>query len=274
MSRTLYVTDLDGTLLNPQGKLTNFTRDTINSLMAQGVLFTYATARSFHSASIVTRGLFIKRPVLLYNGGVMADGATGKILDYQSFTGVVKKQVSGFLEQHNVFPLVYAFINGRETVSYLKEQVTPGMRHYLNNRQGDRRFRPLENSGLLYEGDVFYLTCIGEESELAPVADRVKQSGTVQCTFQRELYRQEYWCEIMPAQVSKANGIKKLKQQLRCDKTIVFGDAINDLPMFLAADKSYAVEHAIDALKRVADGIIAGNESDGVARFIREREKL
>ena len=57
MSKTLYVTDLDGTLLNRQDRISPFSIETINKLVEKGMLFTYATARSLVSASVVTKWL-------------------------------------------------------------------------------------------------------------------------------------------------------------------------------------------------------------------------
>ena len=54
MEKTLYVTDLDGTLLNRQDRVSPFSIQTINNLVEKGMLFTYATARSLVSASRVT----------------------------------------------------------------------------------------------------------------------------------------------------------------------------------------------------------------------------
>ena len=51
---------------------------------------------------------------------------------------------------------------------------------------------------------------------------------------------------------------------------ISFGDAVNDIPMFRISDECYAVENAVDALKAVADGIIPGNDADGVAAWLKE----
>ena len=48
---TLYVSDLDGTLLRSDQTLSVETVSTLNRLMADGVMFTYATARSFSSAA-------------------------------------------------------------------------------------------------------------------------------------------------------------------------------------------------------------------------------
>lgn len=68
MKSTLYVTDLDGTLLTPEESLSPFTVRVINRLVEQGVSFTYATARSLHSSSKVTQGLTKRLPVTIYNG--------------------------------------------------------------------------------------------------------------------------------------------------------------------------------------------------------------
>ncbi len=55
--KTLFVSDLDGTLLNTKDKINPQSLEIINSLVEGGVLFTYATARSLVSAAKVTEGL-------------------------------------------------------------------------------------------------------------------------------------------------------------------------------------------------------------------------
>lgn len=53
---TLYVTDLDGTLLRPDGSLGRRTLTVVNAFIASGGLITDATARSFHSMPGSSRG--------------------------------------------------------------------------------------------------------------------------------------------------------------------------------------------------------------------------
>ena len=60
----------------------------------------------------------------------------------------------------------------------------------------------------------------------------------------------------------------KCKESLGCDRIVVFGDSTNDLSMFAIADEACAVANAIDEVKRKATHIIAGNEDDGVAKFL------
>jgi len=78
----------------------------------------------------------------------------------------------------------------------------------------------------------------------------------------------------MPAKATKANAISKLKKMWNCDYVVSFGDAINDVPMFEISDECYAVENAVEALKKIATKVIESNENDGVAKWLKENAKL
>ena len=66
--KTLYVSDLDGTLLRKNETLSPYTIKTINALTSSGMLFSYATARSLNTAKKVTEGLNTHFPLIIYNG--------------------------------------------------------------------------------------------------------------------------------------------------------------------------------------------------------------
>jgi len=271
--KTLYVTDLDGTLLNTKDRISDFSLQVINSLVERGLLFSYATARSLSSASIVTQGLSATLPVIVYNGTFLINPVTKEVLSSLSFS---KKQtffLQEILEENKIVPLVYSYQEEQEKVSWLWGQETEGMNHYLTNRKGDRRMTPLSDYQKLYQGKVFYMTCIGEKENLQPVFEALKNHPDYNCIFQQELYRQEYWCEIMPKNATKANAILKLKEITGCERIVSFGDAINDLPMFAISDECYAVENALEELKRAATGIIASNDKDGLAHWLLENIK-
>lgn len=265
---TLYVTDLDGTLLNTKDRVSDYSISVINRLVEEGMLFTYATARSLVSASVVTKGLSANIPVIAYNGALIIHPATGQVLSSLSFTGEERETVQSFLTKQQIFPLVYSYVDGVEKVSWRTDRENEGIQRYLSQRKDDRRLRPLADDKELYAGEVFYYTCIGEKEELLPVYERFKEDGRYTCTLQQELYRPEYWCEIMPKKATKANAILKLKELWGCDRVISFGDAINDLPMFQISDECYAVENAVDALKEAATGVIGSNDADSVARWL------
>lgn len=272
--KTLYVTDLDGTLLNTQDRVSEYSSRIINELVEQGMLFTYATARSLSSSSIVAAGLSTNIPVIVYNGAFILKPDTREILYSVGFSGEERAMVQERLAAQGISPLVYAYIDGVEKVSWDTTKENYGIRRYLDKRKNDKRMRPLENNHGLYDGEPFYFTCIGEREELLPAYELFKEDERYTCTFQQELYRPEYWLEIMPKKATKANAIKKLKEMWDCDRIVSFGDAMNDIPMFQISDECYAVANAAEPLKALATGIIGSNEEDAVAKWLAEHVDL
>ena len=109
MEKILYVTDLDGTLLNESDEVTPFSSDTINGLVDKGMLFTYATARSLVSASKVTQGLSTNIPIIAYNGAFIIQPSTGEILSKEDFTEEERAKVRETLMKYGI--LVLALTN-------------------------------------------------------------------------------------------------------------------------------------------------------------------
>ena len=270
MGKTLYVSDLDGTLLNRQDRISPESIRIINDLVANGMTFTYATARSLSSASVVTRGLSADIPVIVYNGAFIINPATGERLSKESFREEEMRRVIETLNRFDISPLVYSFVEGEEKVSWITARENEGMRRYLDLRKGDRRLRPVSDREELYQGDMFYFTCIGEKEERQPLYEIFGGDGVFRCTSRRGLTRPEYWCEIMPAKATKAEAIRKLKELRGCSRVVSFGDAVNDIPMFEISDECYAVDNAVEELKAIADGVIESNEEDGVAKWLMQ----
>lgn len=265
---TLYVSDLDGTLLNSHDEISSYSLTIINGLINQGMKFTYATARSFVSASKVTRGLSLHIPVIVYNGVFIMEADTGKILYSTGFTGGEKQDVESFFEKEKLFPLVYTYREEEEKVLWYPSKENDGIRRYLSKRKGDKRMEPVRDKDSIYQGNIFYYTCIGEKKDLEKAYSRLREDARFRVTLQQELYSPEYFLEVMPAKASKANAIMELKKIWNCDKIVSFGDAVNDIPMFQISDRAYAVENAVDELKKYATDIIPSNDKDGVADFL------
>ncbi|HEX2938028.1 MAG TPA: HAD family hydrolase [Ruminiclostridium sp.] len=266
--KTLYISDLDGTLLNKSAKVSDFTENAVNNLIEKGMQFSYATARSLSSASVITAKLNINMPVIVYNGAFIKNPETGETLYSIKFSEDEINDAANFFRQTEISPLTYSFIEGRERVTWLSRTETGGIKRYLNLRKGDRRLNKTDSIENLFCGDVFYFTCIGKKESLEPVYEFFKNDRRYRCTFQKEIYDDDFWCEVMPKDASKANGVKKLKGITGCEKIIAFGDAINDVPMFEISDECYAVENAARELKKIATAIINSNADDGVANWL------
>lgn len=265
--KTLYVSDLDGTLLRSDETTSDFTNKTINELVSRGMLFSYATARSHVTSRKATKGIDAKIPLIVYNGAFVIDNASGKLL-LSNFFGDDVKSLLDDLVENNIYPIVYSFLDGIERFSYICDKCAKGTRDFIITRKGDQRDNPVDAVSELYSGDIFYISCIDDESKLAPFYENYKNQ--YHCVFQRDIYSNEQWLEFMPQAASKSNAIKQLKDHLRYDRLIVFGDGKNDIDMFSIADECYAVENAVDELKSIATAVIPQNNEDGVAKWLLE----
>jgi len=263
--RTLYVSDLDGTLLQPDETLSDFTVRAINSLVDQGMLFSYATARSMLTAARVTQGISTHFPDIVYNGALIRRPDTGELLA-SNFFGSDFRDILNDLLVHEVYPITYSMKEGREKYRYWVEKITPGMRFFLDSRRGDPRETPVHEAKFLYEDEPFYITCIDETEKLAPLYEKYREQYN--CILHHDIYSGDQWLEIMPKSASKSNAIRQLKSLLGCEKLVVFGDGKNDIDMFQLSDEAYAVENAVDSLKRIATAVIGGNRNDGVAQWL------
>ena len=268
--KTLYLSDLDGTMIRSNERISAYTANTVNRFVRNGGCFSYATARSMVTASKVTAGLNAEFPVICYNGAFIIENKTKKLLQTNYFTLEETKAIRHALTKIGFFPIVYAYINGKESFSYIERNVSEGMRLLLNKRLDDVRRREVRNEDDLYCGDVFYFSCIGEETQLAPIYDMFKAESHVQCIYQKDIYSEAYWCELLPKEATKANAAIRLKTMLDCHKLVVFGDGRNDLSLFSVADESYAMENAVPELKEIATGVIDSNDNDGVARWLED----
>lgn len=269
ISDTLYVSDLDGTLLNTHAKISRYSLNILNDLIEKGMKFTYATARSLSSASKVTEGLTLHIPVIIYNGVFIVEADTGKVLYATGFSDQEQQDIIKLLGEEQLFPLVYTYRDDQEKVLWYPSHENEGIRRYLSNRKEDKRMEPVKDEDSIYQGDMFYYTCIGEREKLEGAYQKLKKDARFRVTLQQELYRPEYWLEIMPAKASKANAIIELKKIWDCKRIVSFGDAVNDIPMFQISDRAYAVENAVEELKKYASGVIPSNEQDGVAVYLQ-----
>lgn len=267
---TLFVSDLDWTLLNPKASLSTFTRDTINKLIDRGIHFTYATARSINSSCIATRGLNLKLPVVTYNGCCIIDSITLEVIEAEYLDNAQNSFIQSAILSSGLSPLVYSYRGSAETVTYSVKDVknSKGIQAYLNSRKTDKRLNPIHDSSLLYDGKIFYYTLIDSYDQLKPLYDIIRVREDINCLLQHEQYRDEYWLEIMPGSATKANAILKLKHLLNLDRLVCFGDGLNDIPMFKIADESYAVSNAVHELKDIATNVIESNEDNGVAKYM------
>jgi HAD superfamily hydrolase (TIGR01484 family) len=90
---TLFVFDLDGTLLRNDATLSDFSKDHLNELLRSGMLFTVASARSVITMASMLKGLNLTLPVVEFNGAFVSDLRTGQHRIVNSIDSVVAEDI-------------------------------------------------------------------------------------------------------------------------------------------------------------------------------------
>ncbi|MEU0312933.1 HAD-IIB family hydrolase [Nocardioides sp. NPDC006273] len=264
---TLILSDLDGTLLGPGAALSASTRNGINDLVADGLLFTYATARSYVSAARVTDGLDLRIPVTVSGGAFQLDPHTGAILNEERIPDDDLDTVIRLCEKHRVPPIVYNGTPTAERATWVEGEESEGMCRFLADRVGDRRFQPATDWARLPRAGVFYATIIGAAPAIAALTADIAAATDSRLSLIAQIdthHPQDTYLELSTARATKAHAVAWLRDYLGVDQVIAYGDNLNDLPMFGAADEAYAVANAASEVIAAATEVIGSNGDDGV----------
>ncbi len=265
----LFISDLDGTLLNSNAELTDFTVNTINSLIEKGMFFTYATARTEYSAGNITKRLNINVPCIVNNGAEIYDRQSGKYVRKADIPIDAVTTIINAFTENNVGMFMFKF-KGEKFGTCYTDNLNELMQEYVRSR--GKTGQPLWKCSDLHsenDGNVVYLTSTGDYEKLLPIERIAASIEGLDHVFYEDTYTGKHYLEIFSENASKANGLKFLREKYDFDKIVVFGDNLNDLSMFKVADVKIAVENAKEELKKFADFVIDSNDNDGVAKWLK-----
>ena len=265
---TLYITDLDATLLNTSAKISDYTRDTINALMEKGMYFSFATARSDETALAVTEGLCPNVPVAVYTGAFLVDPKSRRKMISHYMNEREIAVVLEAVEKFSQVPIVYSVLDGKERFIYDFSVVSDNVKKFVKTREksGNRNFPVQGGFEKTLIGDIFYFAFMEPKEALEPIYGFLRDKCN--CLFQPDNYTDNWFLEVMSEKATKANAALEIKALLGADRMVAFGDGINDIALLEAADEGYAVANAEKELKAVETGIIAHCDNDAVAKWL------
>src|SRR5947209_19902625 len=103
----MLVIDIDGTLLNPEGKITPTTLASVQAAQQAGIVVTLATARRYcNTADIATR-LGLTGPLILYDGALTVQHPQGSIISSRPLQAAIAQQAVEILVRHAIQPVVH-----------------------------------------------------------------------------------------------------------------------------------------------------------------------
>ena len=270
-AQTLYISDLDGTLLNRDSVVSPHSIEKINALLQKGMLFTVATARTPATVVPLLQQLNLNIPAILMNGAVLYDIQRQRYIRSNGFTDNSALRYISLLEKRELVPFVYRIAHNKLQVFH-KPLANDMQREFKRQRENT----PYKDFILttdyqkeLLDNPPLFLLVIDRFDKLQTAAAEISRAGKCSIFCYRDIIDPEYGnLEIYPKGVSKAATAQEIITRLNPWEVVVFGDNLNDLPLFRIADRRYAPENAMDEIKQQATAIIADNDHDGVARFL------
>lgn len=275
---TLFISDLDGTLLEPNATLPEGAIDAIRELCSLGVNLTYSTARTIRSAKFILDGVPFTSPIGLMNGVLLRDMnedryVSGALLD---------AEVAEWITTLGGEPFVYTLTVEEELFTAYRNLKNQYMTDFLNERVDKyaKPFRKVEDfHTLIDEGErIIYFCYLDTAENLIPIRDAIEQSTypdgspRAKCTLYPDNYRDGlYYLEVFSPLASKGGVTRKLRELTGAKMIVSFGDNGNDIPMFEESDYAFAVDRAIDRVKSYADGVVPSGM--GVLEFIKNHIK-
>ena len=266
----LYVSDLDGTLMNDQKMISDYTKVKINELTNKGVNFTIATARTAASTLKILKGTDIKMPIILMNGALIYDIKNEKYIKAEIIKKASVNNVLQVLRICNTTGFMYS-ISEEGFMTYYENLDNEYRKEFYEERVNKyyKTFKQASFEEIASLNDIIYFTLIDVYDNLKLIYDRLKDDNSIDVTFYKDIYEQDLWyLEIYSRNASKYNAIRYLREKYSFEKIIGFGDNLNDIPLFKACDETYAVSNAFLQLKELASGIISENNSDSVVKHI------
>ena len=272
LHNTLYVSDLDGTLLNEKSVLSSTTEHILQQVLAHGANFTIATARTPATVENLMRNVPISLPKIVIAGAVLWHTDSASYSHARVFDESISNRLCDIFTRFGINPFVYR-LNNNEIIASHAELLSPFERAFYEPRKKSKYKQMLLSDTMPFgskEHQPILIYVLGEYDTLEKAYNHIlaENFDLFPLCYHDIFDHSKGNLEIYPKGTSKANSIETIAKELGTKRIVVFGDNLNDLPMMRSATHSVAVANAVDEIKDSAHEVIGPNTADSVARWI------
>jgi len=271
----LVVFDLDGTLLNRDSVISDYTSETLKLLSERDIAYTVATGRTLHGSRAVLDGHRFNLPQAYKNGVMIWHPDSESLTSGATLTRAELEHVVSACLAFSVTPFVFTLEEDQVSAVYHSPLLTDIERRLIGKIGFETPVRIRTLDDLSGDATITHVNAIGDghaiESVLRSVNDESHLVAYSGVALEGEPWR---WLDVHHSAASKGGAVETLKRLLGVERVICFGDSENDLSMFATADESYAPANANDRIKSAATAVIGHHDDEGIARFLRKRFAL
>lgn len=252
----IVVSDLDGTLLDNLGRISERTQAAVEEIRASGARFIIATARPLREAIRIARTLALSDPVICQNGAIIAqtpqlDNIWNKyLIDYPTFIEIVgairaESEDAAIAVDYPLYRIMDPDWPGPFSAIATQATLWPmAPEEFPRRRPACVLVRNVSLDKQMFE-QALGVTVTSSESGLIEISRRG---------------------------VDKAKALKHICKKLDIAPELVasFGDMPNDLTMLQFSGLGVAMSNAADTVRRTADHVAPSNDHDGVAKVLEQ----
>ncbi|WP_110929677.1 Cof-type HAD-IIB family hydrolase [Bacillus massiliglaciei] len=266
----LLAVNIDGTLLQSNGRLNKLTKEAIEYVHQKGVHVSLVTSRNYHSAKKVAKALKIKPMIIAHHGAFV-----GQTIDKPIFIKRMSEELT--------LELVQLLEKTECQIQLVHEKRSVGNRvNVPENLLGKAVFSPYEQN--LYSQE--FVDLISEELALNPFAATKVETVFASRSEKQEMIGllKELFPEVgiiqtgdlkltlVPKGVAKWNGLLYLADYLGVKRSeiVAIGDGLDDLEMIAGSGLGVAMGNAEPEVKRAAKWVTRTNDEQGVAYMLKE----
>jgi Cof subfamily protein (haloacid dehalogenase superfamily) len=252
--------DLDGTVLDETFRPSARTSEAVARAEATGIACLIATGRMFISARRVAEQLGIRRPLVCYQGALVADPVTGEVLVHRPIEAPLAREILRAMPEHHA----------RRSNLYVEDELYVWEENDATLRYAQVAGVPMHVVGDLaawIERPTTKIVTVGTPETMDELRDEMQPRFGSRSFVAKSL---PYFLEFAAPGVSKASGLALVADLLgfSAEEAVAVGDAENDREMLDWAGWGLAVANADEHLRGEADAVIPSVHDDGVAQLL------
>ncbi len=255
MHYKIVFSDIDGTLLNSEHKITPLTEYAIKELQKLDIPFVIISARSPSGIYPIVNDYNIKCPIISYSGALILD-ENNNVLFHKGIKKESANEIINFIEKKH-FDMTWGIYSFDQWI--VKNKKDPRI---INEETIVKAYSTQGDINSITGNEVHKILCICNPDKILDIENLLKINFPDYSIAKSS----DILLEIMEKNITKATAVNTMCSLLNINisDTIAFGDNYNDLEMLQTAGRGFLMENAPVELKAKVKLHTADNDHDGI----------
>ena len=273
-SNILFVSDLDGTLLNSKEEISPYSKVKLNQMIRRGACITISSTRTAATLIPLMKDVDIKLPLITMNGAALYNIKEKTYINCKNINSLVADKVLDNFNRHGLNVFVHSIINDIVHI-YYNEFTNPVEEEYYHSV----KTLPLKNYiyGELPENKkIIYFRAIDREDIIKKLYDEfilLDSNRNLSINYYKDAKNSGYYyLDIYSSEASRENAMLDIKKKLPVDRIVAFGNNAGDIEMI---GEEHGIQSHMPSLGKFKEpnvksrlSLIGNNDSDSVVKTI------